>query len=597
MKPRHNTFRPALRTLCAAAMLCAIAAPAASALAAPAPVPTASIPVFRQLDPGRVQLPDDKGVRNSGTQMSDSLDGDTARPVAPVVQDGQAVAPDAAAMPFTVEHVTLEGVTRYPADTFRPLLDTLENRPVTLAEANEVARQVTARYRADGYLLVRTFVPAQTIDHGTLKIEVVEGRLNHVTVTGHDSAALDRFAKNLGDEVPLTAATLERNLLLMNDLPGHAARAVLVPSEGEEGTDIVIDNENFRRVEGFAGIDNRSGRYFGPWQVYGGVGINDPLGLGDRLSVRGGTSIDGRKMNFYEGQYEVPIGSDGAALSLLAQHNDGRADVPAFLNANSQGTTVAARIAYPIIRSREQTLKVSGALTAFDGKSVYLDDPSLPPSTNDRIRALRVGASYDFIDNQGGRNLLKGELSHGLDGLGASPQDRPNASRPAGRTDFTKLQLDAQRIQDLSAIADGLQLYLAATGQTSFGQPLLAPEQFGVGGNFFGRGYDPSEITGDSGIAGKVELQYNRIHKVADHAVPTQYYAFWDIGKVWNSQPYYIRSASLASAGVGAHFTVAKNLFISPEIAFPLTRPVTATEINGGNGKAPRFYLNVLKLF
>ncbi|MCY1399895.1 hypothetical protein D9M71_149630 [compost metagenome] len=135
------------------------------------------------------------------------------------------------------------------------------------------------------------------------------------------------------------------------------------------------------------------------------------------------------------------------------------------------------------------------------------------------------------------------------------------------------------------------------TGQTAFGQRLLTPEQFGVGGNQFGRGYDPSEITGDSGVAGKVELQYNREHQVKDQVVPVQYYGYWDIGKVWNEKPRYASSESLASAGFGAHIQLAKDLFISPELAFPLTRSVSAEELENDNGKEPRFYLNVLKLF
>ncbi len=81
---------------------------------------------------------------------------------------------------------------------------------------------------------------------------------------------------------------------------------------------------------------------------------------------------------------------------------------------------------------------------------------------------------------------------------------------------------------------DGLNFYVAGTAQTNFGQRLLSPEQFGVGGSEFGRGYDPSEITGDKGFAVKTELQYNRIHTFKDYAVPTQYYAFWDFGKVWS---------------------------------------------------------------
>jgi hemolysin activation/secretion protein len=100
-------------------------------------------------------------------------------------------------------------------------------------------------------------------------------------------------------------------------------------------------------------------------------------------------------------------------------------------------------------------------------------------------------------------------------------------------------------------------LYLAVTGQT-FGNRLLTPEQFGVGGSQFGRGYDPSEITGDSGVAGKVELQYNRQHQIKDFVVPTQYYGYWDIGKVWSEKPRFVGSQSLSSAGVGVHVQVAK---------------------------------------
>lgn len=254
---------------------------------------------------------------------------------------------------------------------------------------------------------------------------------------------------------------------------------------------------------------------------------------------------------------------------------------------------------HPWIRSRAETFKTSAAFTYFNGESEYLDDPHLPPSTDDRIRALRLGASYDWTDNHGGRNLLKSEISQGLDVMGASSEKRLNPSRLEGQTDFTKLTFDAQRVQDLGGITDGLALYMALTGQVSFGDPLLSPEQFGVGGNSFGRGYDPSEITGDEGLAGKLELQYNRVHEFGDHPVPTQYYGFWDVGKVWNEdpQPGGISSESLASAGLGVHLNVAREMYVSPEVAFPLTRAVSGEEVDGRNGKAPRFYINFLKLF
>ncbi|MCC8405285.1 hypothetical protein LJ655_26055 [Paraburkholderia sp. MMS20-SJTN17] len=573
---------------------------AGAGFAGPANAQLTPTPVLPLLDPGRFEVPGPNERRISPAELPDILE--TTPPETPpgplytLPEGAAAVEAKPGQQAFEVSKVTLHGVTRYPDETFAPLLRSLANRPVTLADVNAVAAQITARYREDGYVLVRTIVPAQRIEAGELVLEVIEGKLNQAEVKGHESRAMRRYIDRLLSEAPLTGATLERYILLTNDLPGNNVSAVLAPSPSVPGTDIQLNNE-FHRWDAFVGVDNRSSRYFGPWQFYGGVSVNDPTGLGDQLSVRAGRSVSGNKMTFVEGAYDVPIGSDGLMLSLLGQYNDGNPDVPAWLNANSRGTTFAARLTYPLIRSRAQTLKLSVAFTSFDGRSVYLDEPDLPPSSNDHIRALRFGASWDFVDAYGGRNLLKGELSQGLPGLGASDQDRANPSRLDGRIDFTKLQVDAQRLQDLGAILPGLGVYLAVTAQTSFGQPLLTPEQFGVGGNFFGRGYDPSEIVGDSGVAGKVELEYNVHHRLGNYTVPTQYYAFWDIGRVWNAPPYSIQSESLASVGLGAHITIAKNMIVSPEVAFPLTRPVIASELNGENGKAPRYYVNFIKRF
>jgi len=546
-----------------------------------------------QLNPGRVEMPDKAGVRTSPTEMPGTLElPDSVVTPQPEPQELQAF-PSAR---FPVSKVTLVGASSYPPGTFDALLKRLEGHSVNLAEVHAVADTITTRYRQAGFLLAKTIVPAQRLEGGNLVLQVFEGKVNQVTFTGPSNKALERYADNIRQETPPTSKTLERNLLLMNDVSGNDSRGTLQASPVESGTDLLVENA-LRKYEGFFGFDNRDSRYFGPWQVYGGVGVNDLTGHGDHLGVRAGKSIEGNKMTFFEGQYELPVGSKGDVVSFLAQHNDGHADTYSFLNANSSGDTFAVRITRPWIRQRDETFKTSAAFTYYNGTSEYLDDKDLPPSSEDRIRALRLGASYDWFDAYGGKNLVKGEISKGLAIMGASSESRLNPSREDGQTDFTKLQVDAQRLQDLSRLMDGLNLYIAATAQTSFGQPLLSPEQFGVGGSEFGRGYDPSEITGDSGFAVKTELQYNRIHSFKDYAVPTQYYAFWDFGKVWSEDPSWVSTESLSSTGIGAHLNVFKDTYVSPEIAFPLTRSVSAKELDDDNGKAPRFYINFLKLF
>jgi hemolysin activation/secretion protein len=182
----------------------------------------------------------------------------TVSPQEKLIDEKQVQAPAMTSkVPFKVSKVTLDGVHSYPATTFRPLLSQLEGREVSLAQVNAVADAITQRYRAAGFLLVRTFVPAQRIDNGELHLQVVEGRVNSVKVNGASNRAIDAYARNIGNEVPLKGETLERNLLLMNDLPGYEARGVLSASPAHEGSDLNVQTER-RRWEGFVGADKRS---------------------------------------------------------------------------------------------------------------------------------------------------------------------------------------------------------------------------------------------------------------------------------------------------------------------------------------------------
>ena len=84
------------------------------------------------------------------------------------------------------------------------------------------------------------------------------------------------------------------------------------------------------------------------------------------------------------------------------------------------------------------------------------------------------------------------------------------------------------RLQRITPI---INLMVAAAGQYAF-DPVLADEEFQLGGLPRGRGYEPAEITGDHGIAGTIELQV-RPEFGRDWVDSYQLYAFYDIGAVW----------------------------------------------------------------
>ena len=259
----------------------------------------------------------------------------------------------------------------------------------------------------------------------------------------------------------------------------------------------------------------------------------------------------------------------------------------------SVSTIVGAAFDYSIIRQRQENLSGRIAFERQDTDSDILGTPL----TRDAIRALRLGFTYQLADLWNGQNGLNGTLSHGLNIFGASQPGQENLSRAGATSDFTKFNIDVSRLQ---SIGDNWGLLTALSAQIASG-PLYSSEQFGYGGQAFGRAYDNSEIIGDRGINGSVELRYSGISPLSTeppsglstvyHIQPVPY-GFYDIGSVWNIGPdQTMPYASGSSAGAGLRLLSDFGLSTNFGLAFPLTRRI-ANPIDG-NGKSPRYFMSV----
>ncbi len=505
---------------------------------------------------------------------------------------------------FTLTALAIEGVTAYPPETFHPLYGHLIGTEISVADLYAVAAAITDRYRADGYMISRALVPAQRIEGGAARLAVIEGFVSEVILEGASEPTLAARAERAAMAArPLTLRALERSILLLNDLPGVTAQGLIEPApSGPAGAArLAVTAESRRAWEGFLAIDNRGSRYVGPWQASAGGSVSSVIRAYDRVAFRVVGASPLRELRYGEIGYETPIGPDGwtiAASAFVSRSQPGFTLAPLDVEGKSVGLSLGA--AYPIIRSRSENLRTSIAFTPYDSTNDVLGRSDVSPAYEDNIRPLRAALAYDHADGWDGLNFAMVELSQGLDGLGASPQDRPNPSRPGARTRFTRLVGEASRLQALDGLYPGLALYLAARGQWSFGAPLVAFEQFGLGGARFGRGYDPSEIAGDNGIAGTVELQWSTGFLPGWYTfgrqATIQPYFFYDAGLVTNassSQP----SQSLASAGAGIRLWLGEAVAASVELAKPLTRDVAAEVLAGNSGNDPRLYVSAVLRF
>lgn len=498
---------------------------------------------------------------------------------------------------FTLGGIRIEGNNVYSETELRSLYEEKIGQKITLADFYGIANTLTMKYRNDGYILTQVVVPPQTIESGTPRLQVVEGYIDNVSIRAEQESGIalntiQSYAAQINDGGALNIKEMERQLLLINDLPGVSARTIISPSTTTPGAAdmlIIIERDSF---DALVTADNFGSRFLGQWTLGTAASFNSLLGMNETISGQFAYAPgDGYELLYGGIGYEQPIGPWGSRVgALVSKTNTEPGYTLDQFDVRGKADLYSLYVSHPFIRTRNENLK--GRL-AFDWRDVTTSNNIEAERREDQIRALRAQMQYDFLDTLLGVavNRVDLELSQGLGILGASDEGDANLSRPDGDPQFSKAELELQRLQ---RVTGAVNVQLTARGQLSDG-PLLSSEEFGVGGISSGRGYDPSEIVGDEGISGSLEVQWNNPFQPDGQIVQKyQLYTFFDIGRVWNDDATTNdeERESLAATGAGLRMNFTHDMQAGVGVAFPLTRRVESED-----DKDPRFYLNVSKQF
>lgn len=479
---------------------------------------------------------------------------------------------NAAGLKLSVSRFEIIGSTVYAANGFSDLTDPLIGRSLPLSEIYALAARITARYGQDGYILSRAIVPPQSLSPkgAVVRIEIVEGYVDEVvwpeSLKQRYRDYFSNYEARITESRPANIKVIERYLLLASDLPGLLFSSTFKPSAKQPKASTLVVSVKEKPFSLESGVDNRGSKGRGPWQAYASGTFNNLLGMHEAVSARYATAVPGTdQLRFAEGTWRQVLNSEGLTFLFSGSYNTGIPGLGALraIDYSSEGLLFNASLAYPVIRSRDQNLTISGIAFVEDVKSTALG----VALTDDRLRGLRARLDYDRADSLGGINLVQAILSQGLDGLGSTGNDNPIPSRGSGRVDFTKIEGTASRTQPLAFVLPGLSAYVAAYGQFAL-DPLLVVEQCAYGGKTFGRAFDPSALTGDNCVIGLGELRYD----LPIHANPfskTQLFGFIDYGwlerKTTSVGTPSQQQAS--SAGVGLRLGWRENIYATGELA------------------------------
>lgn len=501
-----------------------------------------------------------------------------ARPDAPSVLPvevpslPQQEAPPQNDLRVTLTDVVFEGANAVPVADLEAIAANYVDRDMSLAEVFRLAEEVTAEYRRRGYVLSRAVVGPQRIETGVVTIQILEGYVASVNIEG-DAGGYRPFLESYMAPVvagrPTSGDALSRALLLARDLRGSNVRAVVTPSAtmpGAADISLVVERDPF---EGFVALDNRGSRWLGPIQVYGGLTFNDALGLGERISATVVSAPEDNELGFVSLNYEQPIGGSGLRVNGFASYAVTEpGDELAVLGVEGESTTFGFGLTYPIIRSRASNLLFRANFTARNSES---SNDFVDPLFDDSLRTVSAELFGNHADSWGGVSTWQIGATRGLDAFGATQDSDRNKSRFTGSAQATRYNLELSRLQPLVA---GFYLQVAGSAQFT-SDSLLASEEFGLGGAAFARAFDPSEVTGDKGVAGKVELFYTLPPQTFGTLEP---FAFYEAGEVRQNDPLPGEDVSqtLESAGFGVRVSFHDRFAATVEYAKPLNRDIAA---------------------
>ncbi|MDB5696709.1 MAG: Polypeptide-transport-associated domain protein ShlB-type [Sphingomonas bacterium] len=490
-----------------------------------------------------------------------------------------------------VDAVRITGATLFAPDTLLAASGFVPGRSLTLAEMRAVAGRISAYYQARGYFLAQAYIPEQDVQSGVVTVAVIEGRYGAIEVN-NTSRVADRVVRGRLDGLDsgaiVTAAPLERRLLLLSDLPGVGVRSTLTPGSAVGTSDLIVAVTPGRRMTGSLEADNAGNRYTGEYRGGGTVNLNNPLGIGDQLSARILASDGG--LAYGRLAYQLPVGN----LTLGAAYAHIRYELGREferLDADGAADIASVYARYPLLRSREANLYATGALEA----KWFEDRVGLVSSQSNRnSRTASLGFDADGRDDLAGGALstVSARLTVGELDI-TSPFERA-IDAAAGRTDggFGKLDFSAARLQ---TIGGPLSLYASVRGQIAFDN-LDTSEKMQLGGAYGVRAYPEGEAFGDQGVIATAEARLGLNDWITFQPADLRVIAFIDAGVVdFAHDPYFAGPNRSRRSGFGAGLSagLVSGLTLSATYAHRLGDE----RVTSGPDRAGRFWFQVNQLF
>ena len=504
---------------------------------------------------------------------------------------------------FDVVRFQIEGNSILSAERAQELVAPFVGQRRNYGDVQKALEALEGEFRRLGYGTVQVYVPEQELTTGVVRLQVSEGVVGKVTISGNkyfSDANVRASLPNLKEGTAPNMRQLSENVQLTNENPAKQVEVTLGVSEEEGKVDVKVEVKEEDPDRIYITLDNTGTKASGKHRV--GISYqNANLGNSDQvMTVAYTTAVDppggmkilgnrmiptqdgnGVKVDILSIGYRLPLYALGDSIDFI--YGNSSTDTPSTsptlgtgLGINGKGEVFGLRYNHIFPRAGEYTsrlvlgydYKYMNSRCAITGNPTPFGVAGCTPHTFRPVSATysgqwqKPGQAIDF--NVGVVHHLFPIGSRFVYAAAPGGDDRYSAaSGYQTKDEFSALRFGGSYA---TAIAGDWLVRIAASGQHA-NNALPAGERLGVAGSNAVRGFLERAVAVDRGYFANIEAYSPDI--AASLGVPgnLKWLVFLDFAQGFNLNPSPNQKVNIASLGVGLRYNIKKDVSARFDIA------------------------------